>query len=123
MDRVGNVEAGRTVRVRVDLTAPGISGMPAQPCRLWPPDGRMVPVADVVGTDDFSGVGELEVEVGVDEPAAGDVTIDGGLVRLRAERAGRGDGRVYTIAATVSDVAGNVSTSVGTCEVPHDRRP
>ena len=123
VDRLGNLEAPETVRVRVDLTAPTISGMPVQPCRIWPPDGRMVPVADVVAYDAFSGLADLEVDVTVDEPAAGDVMVDGGVVLVRAVRDGQGDGRVYTVTASVTDVAGNLATESGSCVVPHDRRP
>ncbi len=122
VDRVGNTESAQTIRVRVDVTRPTITGMPAEPCRIWPPNERMVQVADIVGADAFSGVADLVVDVDVDEPAAGDVQVAGGRVWVRAERDDLGDGRTYTITARVTDVAGNVSTEMGTCVVPHDRR-
>jgi len=40
---------------------------------------------------------------------------------LRASRLGTGNGRVYTINATATDTAGNTSTSVAACVVPHDQ--
>ncbi|HEX6151049.1 AGE family epimerase/isomerase [Nocardioides sp.] len=123
VDRLGNEETPRTIQVRVDLTAPTISGMPSQPCRIWPPNERMVQVADVVGHDAFSGLVSLNVDVTVDEPAAGDVEKVDGLVRVRATRDDEGDGRVYTVTASVTDVAGNLTTESGDCVVPHDRRP
>ena len=122
VDRLGNTESAQTIRVRVDVTPPTVSGLPAQSCQIWPPNKRMVQVAEVEGEDDFSGVAAVDVEVTVDEEAAGDVEIDGGVVRVRAIRDNEGDGRVYTVTARVTDVAGNVMTRSGTCVVPHDRR-
>ena len=39
------------------------------------------------------------------------------LVRLRAERAGTGSGRIYTITLTCGDAAGNVSAQTATAAV------
>ena len=39
--------------------------------------------------------------------------------KLRAERAGGGDGRVYTIVYTASDGSGNTAVAVATVTVPH----
>jgi mannose/cellobiose epimerase-like protein (N-acyl-D-glucosamine 2-epimerase family) len=123
VDRLGNTEGWQTRRVRVDLTGPAVTGLPDPSCRIWPPNGRMVQIADVVGHDALSGVAEVLADVTVDEPAAGDVEVDGGVVRVRATRDDEGDGRVYTVTGSVSDVAGNRSTALGSCLVPHDRRP
>ena len=48
----------------------------------------------------------------------------GGLIRLnlRSERAGQGDGRVYTVTITVTDAAGNGSTCEVEIQVPHDQQ-
>ncbi len=124
IDRLGNTEQAQTGHVRVDLTAPTVSGMPTQPCRIWPPNERMVTVADVVGADELSKVADVDVVVTVDERAAdGDVEVVGGQVSVLAFRDDEGDGRVYTITATVTDGAGNATTQTGTCTVPHDLRP
>ena len=42
-------------------------------------------------------------------------------ILLRAERAGSGPGRVYTIAGTVLDAAGNPTPFTRTVTVPHDQ--
>jgi hypothetical protein len=123
VDRLGNTEPAQTVQVRVDLTDPSVSGLPPSPCRIWPPNERMVLVADVVGADALSGVASVDVEVTVDEPAAGDVEVVDGRVRVRAVRDDEGDGRTYTVTGTVTDVAGNASREAGSCTVPHDERP
>ncbi len=123
VDRLDNMEDPQTLRVRVDLTAPTVTGLPDPSCRIWPPNGRMVTIADVVGDDALSGVAAVSADVTVDEPAANDYVVDGGVVRVRATRDDEGDGRVYTVTGGVTDVAGNQSTAVGSCLVPHDRRP
>jgi hypothetical protein len=62
------------------------------------------------------------VRVACDEPSDGDVSITGALtVKLRAERDGKGDGRVYTIHVSCTDSAGNVSTGTVDVTVPHDQ--
>jgi hypothetical protein len=42
-------------------------------------------------------------------------------LRLRSERSGGGDGRVYLIAATAADSSGNVGKACCTVVVPHDQ--
>jgi hypothetical protein len=51
------------------------------------------------------------------DAATGVVTLD-----LRAERSGGGDGRIYTIAITATDEAGNVSTATCEVAVPHSKK-
>jgi len=46
--------------------------------------------------------------------------VDAHRVRLRAERAGRGSGRVYTITITATDSHGNSSSQILTVGVPHN---
>ena len=121
VDLLGNREPVQTVQIRVDRTAPVVSGLPDEPCLIWPPNGRMVTVAHVIGTDALSGVAAVTADVTADEPDAGDVIIDGGTVQVRAFRDDEGDGRDYTVTGTVTDAAGNVTVGQGVCTVPHDR--
>lgn len=122
VDLLGNREPSRTILLGVDDTPPTVAGLPVEPCVIWPPNGRMVTVADAVGADVLSGLAGLVVGVTADEAMAGDVLVDDGTVQVRATREGKGDGRVYTLTATVTDVAGNTAVEVGTCTVPHDQR-
>jgi hypothetical protein len=48
--------------------------------------------------------------------------LDANHVRLRAERSGRGTGRVYTITITSTDKAGNSASKQVFVRVPHDQR-
>lgn len=66
--------------------------------------------------------------VSSDEPADGGGPvganvewIDDTRMRLRAERLGRGDGRVYRIHFVARDAAGNTTLAVCEVTVPHDQ--
>jgi hypothetical protein len=125
-DNAGNQEAAKTLTVRIDTIGPTLVGMPGPGCTLWPPDRRLVQVASISAGASPSGLvpGSFTVTATSNEPATGspDVVVTGGAVQLRAERAGSGSGRIYTITAQVTDLAGNVATSTETCSVPHDPR-
>lgn len=129
-DAAGNEEVARTLDVRVDTTAPVIEGMPGPGCSLWPPNHLMRLVATVTATDAVSGVapGSFQVTMTSNQANAdGDFftspAAPGALaVWLRAARLGTGDARVYTLTATATDLAGNTTTAVATCTVPHDQR-
>lgn len=118
-----------TVRV-VDDTPPAISGVTATPNTLWPPNHKMVGVAVGVDLSDNCGdanasctitnVTSNEPENGLgDGDTAPDWEITGDLtVDLRAERAGNGSGRIYTITVSCTDLAGNTSSSTVEVTVP-----
>ncbi len=130
-DKAGNVSNSVvTAPIRIDKTPPVISGMPGVGCILWPPNSKLVQVAVVTATDPLLVPGSLKV-TGVsnepsDDPKNPEIVITpngsgGYVVQLLAERLGTGTGRVYTLTAAASDVAGNTSTVVTTCTVPHDQ--
>ena len=101
--------------MRIDRTPPLIAGLPAA-CTLWPPNKRMVPVADVTATDSGSGVASLTADA-----TGGDVAIDGGTIAVRAEKADRGRARTYALTAHATDVAGNATEGAAECVVPHSQ--
>jgi hypothetical protein len=130
VDNAGNHEASQTLTVRIDRSAPVLSGLPASGCTLWPPNKRLVQVARIGATDALAGLTAFAVTGTSSEapstPGTPDIVITGtGLqtrvVQLRADRGGGGPGRVYTLTATATDVAGNAVSSTATCLVPHDR--
>ena len=59
-----------------------------------------------------------------DGNTADDIVIGntGQWVDLRAEREGRGNGRVYTIQVSAADASGNTGTATFEVQVPHDQR-
>jgi hypothetical protein len=119
-----------SISIKIDRTPPEITGLPAT-CSLWPPNHKLVPVATVHATDALSGLVAESFKVsgtssGPTDPENPDVVIEsttagGFVVLLRAERAGGEAGRVYTIAAVASDIAGNHADASATCLVPHDQ--
>jgi 6-phosphogluconolactonase (cycloisomerase 2 family) len=108
---------------------PVVSGLPASGCTLWPPNRRMVQVATVTA-DAAAGLASFNVTGTSSEPSdpnSPDIVITGdGLrsrtVQLRADRLGNGLGRVYTLTAIATDLAGQSTSSTATCTVPHDQR-
>jgi hypothetical protein len=113
----------------VDTTPPTITSVSADPNVLWPANHKMVAVAVTAEASDLcSATACRVVSVASDEPenglgdgdAAPDWTITGDLaVSLRAERAGTGDGRSYTLTVECTDASGNQATAPVIVTVPH----
>jgi hypothetical protein len=122
-DKAEHVEPTRSLVVKIDTTAPVISGMPAPACMIWPPNGKLVQIAAITAADILSGLapGSPSTVVTSNEPVKpSDIVIDGGVVKVRTSRSSKA-GRIYTIVSTATDLAGNPTTSTGTCLVPHDQ--
>ncbi|MGB0347218.1 MAG: fibro-slime domain-containing protein, partial [Balneolaceae bacterium] len=118
-----------------DTTAPELT-FTTETTTLWPPNHKMVLVLSGISADDIvDGLVEVDITVTSSEDANGtgdgntdedyeiQRDIDGTYnVYLRAERAGPGEGRTYTVSMTSTDAAGNV-TRAQTVEasVPHDQ--
>ena len=97
---------------------------------LWPPDHKMVSVGITGVSDPNSNATITITSVTQDEPTNGlgdgDTAVDAiinpdGTVLLRAERSGKGDGRVYHVHFTASDLEGSAAGVVTVC-VPHNRK-
>jgi len=116
----------------VDTLPPVVTAVTPSQTVLWPPNHRMVPISVSVTADDQCGSATSRiVSVTSDEPendkgdgnTSPDWLITGNLtLKLRAERSGRGDGRVYTITVETVDHAGHKVTNATEVKVPHDRR-
>jgi len=118
-----------------DATLPAVT-VSAQPSVLWPPDGRLVPVAlSVEAVDACFGPMPFTCAATSSDPEDGldpDVVWSGDQLWLRAERSspghGRGHGhgpdagRTYTVTCTSTDYHGNVGTGSAAVVVPR-RRP
>jgi len=135
-DGAGNVEAAKTLVIRIDRTAPTLS-CKAGPGILWPPNHELVAIAVNVRVEDgaagASGFTLSSVTSNEPDDAAGNgdgnttgdiqgfdlgTSDTAGLVR--AERAGTGTGRIYTLTYVARDGADNESTCATTVTVPHD---
>jgi hypothetical protein len=116
-----------------DVEPPVITSVSASPDVLWPPNHKMREVTVVAtATDNCDPDPDCEVTaVSSNEPVTGrgygnfapDWILTGGqTVSLRAERAGFGDGRIYSVTDTCTDGSGNGSSAVVEVTVPHDMR-
>ncbi|HVE72391.1 MAG TPA: cadherin-like domain-containing protein [Thermoanaerobaculia bacterium] len=106
-----------TVTIQIaDTQPPTINASLATPT-LWSPNNKMVDVGLTVSASDNSGTATTSVTVYSDEDDG--ATLDAsGMLLLRAERAGTGDGRFYLIRVTATDPYGNTSTTCLTVTVP-----
>jgi hypothetical protein len=133
-DVAGNTATFTSGAVKIDKTPPGVT-CSVTPNVLWPPNHQLVTVtASVTVTDALSGpAGFTLTSVASNEPdmglGSGDIPndIQGFEVgtasttgQFRAERAGTGTGRVYTLIYTGHDVAGNRATCSTAVSVPLD---
>jgi hypothetical protein len=132
-DGSGNTASDSSTVTVVDSTAPAVQCSVAA-LVLWPPSHDMVDVGLAFAAMDVCDAAPLTFGVAVlsdEHPsmAAGsggpvhcadaEVGSDGS-VRLRAERSGAGDGRVYTIVVTATDGCGNVGVCRVAVGVPRD---
>jgi len=120
----------------IDTTDPTLAPEPSQTI-LWPPNHKMVAVTIAANAADNSGDLTLDATVVSSEPQEFDgdgnflpdyevVSVDQvtGVIslNLRAERAGKGDGRSYDVTITATDGEGNSSSATVTILAPHDRK-
>lgn len=130
-DSDGDSDSDETTVTVLDVDPPSLEAVKARPSVLWPPNHRMVPVDVIPMAEDNCDQEVLckIVSVTSDEPVRGsgsgqsdpDWEMTGDLsVNLRAERAGRGHGRTYTIETECTDSSGNVTVGRSEVQVPHD---
>ncbi len=114
-----------------DSLAPVITAVTASPNTLVQANHQMVPIHIGVSASDNSGqaVTCRIVSVASNEPVQGlgdgdtapDWLITGNFtVNLRAERSGKGSGRIYTVTVECADASGNRASSFGTVTVPRN---
>ncbi len=104
-----------TTTVAAANTPPEINGVATDKSVLWPPNHKMVPMTVSYAATDDSGAPVCGLSVSSNEPSDGRgdghtatdwLVVDAHHVLLRAERAGNGRGRIYTIQVTCHDVEG-----------------
>jgi fibronectin type 3 domain-containing protein len=121
-DKAGNTAACNFEVYTHDVTPPVITTASVTPNELYPPNHKMKMVMLSYKVEDNCGA-MTSLSVTSNEPVSpeGDwEVIDGGHVKLRAERDGNGTGRIYTITITATDAAGNTTSTPVTVLVPHD---
>jgi len=111
-----------------DVEPPRIDSLAVSRPILWPPNHKMKNVmVNYTSSDNCPGQINCSLTVSSDEPenglGDGDTSPDwqvlnDHLVKLRSERSGTGDGRLYTIVVSCTDQHGNTSTDTVTVLVP-----
>lgn len=107
---------------------PVIGGVSATPKALWPPNHKLVDVTVAYEVTDNCGGVVCSLNVSSNEPINGTgdgdaapdwQVVDAHHVKLRAERAGNGSGRIYSIPITCTDSGGASSSALTTVTVSH----
>ena len=113
IDGSGNTATCSQVITVNDITPPQITGLTLSQQSLWPPNHTMRDITvDYTVTDNCVSNPSVTVSVTSNEPVNG--TADGDTdpdwqvvdlhhIKLRAERASNGNGRIYTVTVTVDD--------------------
>ncbi len=130
-DTATNSSTCSTTITVVDTTPPVIESVKATPNVLWPPNHKMITVRVQAHVTDTCGPATWKI-IGVTSNESADakgsghtatdwqITADHTL-KLRAERSGKGTGRVYTITIQAADYSGNTARGTITVSVPHDK--
>jgi uncharacterized repeat protein (TIGR01451 family) len=120
-----------TASVTASNPAPVISGAVVDRPMLGPPNHKMVPVTVNYAVSDHGCPSVCTLSVASNELVNGTgdgntspdwQVVDAHHVLLRAERAGNGSGRIYTITISCIDPGGKTSTQAVLVTVSHDQR-
>jgi len=136
-DGVNEPVSGEITVEIVDTTSPTLDPA-ANMTVLWPPNHKMVDIVIEANASDNSGLPvALSASISSNEPINGvgdgdhspdwtEPVIDqeNGIItfQLRAERSGKGNGRVYTITITAVDSSNNSTTANEAITVLHDKK-
>jgi len=143
-DGNGNIATQEQTVIVKDTTPPIIDSFTVEPNVLRPPNHKMILITPtIIASDNCDPDPELEIvlisitmnegdetltfDENYDEfigagHTTDDIQVIDGAIYLRAERSGKGDGRIYTITYTATDDAGNSATATATVTVPHDQK-
>jgi predicted extracellular nuclease len=119
------------VLVGICETTPPVVDVTVSPDSLWPPNHKYVTVEATVAVTDAdpdATVTLLSVTSNEPDNGLGDgdrpndiVIVDPNTFKLRAERSGIGEGRIYTITYEVVDACGNSTVASAAVTVPHSQ--
>jgi hypothetical protein len=131
IDKAGAFDTNEVTIIVQDTTPPEFT-LSVTPTTLWPPNHKMVEITPSWeasdNCDESLEVTLVSITTNEDDDAKGDghttddIQVDDNGIWLRAERSGKGTGRVYTITYQAADDSGNVTVQEATVTVPHNRR-
>jgi N-acetylneuraminic acid mutarotase len=136
-DGINDPVSGEIIVEIVDTTPPTLSPA-ANKTILWPPNHKMVDIvieanasdnselpvtliASIDSNEPINGQGDGDTSPDWTEPV---IDQENGIImfQLRAERSGKGNGRVYTISITATDTSNNSTTANVSIIVPHNNK-
>jgi sugar lactone lactonase YvrE len=135
-DHAQNRSTDAVVTVNVDRTPPQLSCSANGGGIAWPPNHKMVAWNPVVTVDDAMSGGATFTLISASSNEAANGKGDGNTTAdltewtigtpdtsgfVRAERSGKGAGRIYTLVYEAADRAGNTATCSVSLAVPHDK--
>ncbi len=130
-DKAGAFDANEVIITVEDRMPPEFS-LTVTPDVLWPANHKMVEITPSWTVSDYCDelpeVTLVSITSNEDDDSKGDghttddIQVDDNGIWLRAERSGKGSGRVYTITYQAVDDSGNVTVDSATVTVPHDKR-
>lgn len=140
-DDSGNFATAEQIVTVIDVTPPTIAAT-VSPDLLWPPNHKLVSIAPNLAVTDNCSVAGTQLESITmnegDESDAYDPDFDTTLgdgnttndihvtsedvIFLRAERSGKGDGRIYNLIFSVTDGSGNRAEDDTQVTVPHSNK-
>ncbi len=130
-DEAANTSSDDVTVEVIDTTPPQINAT-ANPSALWPPNHKYVEVKINVSAfdicDSSPNITLVSVTSNEQDNGRGDgntandiMIINDFMFNLRAERSGKGSGRIYTITYKATDASGNYVMASVTVEVPHNK--
>lgn len=126
----GEVSASITPTIDCSNNPPDCSKASSSIASLWPPNHQLHDISITGITDPNGDPITIAIKtVFQDEPTNGlgdgdqtpDAIINNEMVKIRAERSGTGDGRVYHINFEANDGKGGICTGEVLVSVPHDQ--
>jgi VCBS repeat-containing protein len=129
-DGNGGTDTGTVTITVTPVNDTPVCGPASGSATTWPPNHNMIPIVSTMSTADVDGdtITISAQSIFQDEPTNGlgdgdtspDATLD--PPQVRAERSGKGDGRVYVVTLVADD--GNGGTCTGSFEigVPHSQK-
>ena len=118
---------GLLPHLQLTVSEPMVTSLTATPSVLWPPNHKMIPVSVTVTATGYPSpacqISSIVSSESSTKPGQVEWALTGPLsADLRAERAGAGPGRLYTIEVNCTNGPGTSSSGFVTVTVPHDQR-